>query len=56
MRTCEDCWWYWTGVGGYICHHEMTNQEDMDSDGRNCPWFTDKDRPNEMEELEDIWN
>ena len=18
---CENCYWYWTGVGGYECHH-----------------------------------
>lgn len=57
MQTCDECYWFWTGIAGPICHHDMTSEKDMEGYGMNCPWFDSKDKEGEKIELpEDIWN
>ena len=55
-HKCDDCWWYWWGVQGPVCHHTSTIEEDWESKGRTCPWFDPKDEKNEQEDPVDIWN
>ncbi len=57
MQTCDECYWFWTGIAGPVCHHDMTSEKDMEGYGMNCPWFDPKDKEGEKIELpEDIWN
>ncbi len=55
-HKCDDCWWYWWGVQGPVCHHTSTIEEDWKDNGRTCPWFDPKDEKNEQEDPVDIWN
>lgn len=55
MQSCADCYWYWVTSFGSICHHEMSLEDDMETDGVDCPFFDPKD--NVEEDLPDgVWD
>lgn len=48
--SCDNCYWYWTGVGGYECHHYPRPRHYDSLTTTVCEYYEPKLEPVEHDE------